>query len=112
MSKENELKIIEKCKDYIDLISGLYKIKLEYPEIFFNIKGRAAGKAYLEKWIIKFNNNYIDNNLDNFLNDTVPHEIAHLIAWKLYKNTGHKTTWKKIMKDLNCKNINRCHNYN
>jgi len=96
----------------IDRIQWMYpNITLKYPEINFKLKGEFAGRAYGERWLIKYNYLLLKLNFQDFIDNTIPHEVAHLVEYAMYGKTGHKETWKNIMKDLGVKEITRCHTY-
>jgi SprT protein len=85
------------------------------PEIHFDLKGKAAGLLVIYKsgqYKIRYNNTLLEQYGDQFLAQTVPHEVAHLIAHRLYGPgiKPHGKAWRSIMKYFNTPAI-RCHNY-
>ena len=73
-----------------------------------------AGRAFLHP---EMKDQYID--LSCYLSekypvdmqeDTIPHELAHIIAWRLYKARGHCATWKQTAIRLYGK-CDRTHKY-
>ena len=90
------------------------------PRIIFLQKGRTAGTACSSTWVLDFNEALLNHQLDAFLARTVPHEVAHLVDYKV--NNGHERTgtgrrrvhgnnWKKVMRVLEVKDSTRCHSY-
>lgn len=49
-------------------------------------------------------------NGDDFINQTPGHEAAHIIDFVVFNNTGHGTTWKKVMRVIG-QEAKRCHNF-
>jgi|694.fasta_scaffold104699_2 predicted SprT family Zn-dependent metalloprotease len=91
-------------------LGGSY-LQPSLPYIKFNLKGKTAGKTYVEDNVIKFNMYFIEHNLNDFLRDTVPHEVAHLYEWSIYRSIGHKKHWKEFMQMMGVLNPKRCHYY-
>lgn len=69
----------------------------------------AAGRAFITEGYSDFSAFLLTNNQYTFRTDTVPHELAHHIAWRLYKDKGHGPAWKDVALKLYGAN-NRCHN--
>jgi SprT protein len=91
--------------------------KLFYPgrfgDITFSMNGRltsTAGRAFLQEGRLDFSKSLYAQNVENFLNDTVPHELAHIIAYRVYGSTGHDSAWRKVMDMLGFEPT-RCHSY-
>lgn len=65
----------------------------------FNNRKRAAGLCNYSRKLIALSKPIFDLNLkDNpeFIVDTLLHEIAHAIAYEVYKDYGHGVGWKKV----------------
>ena len=111
---------VEAVRYYIDLANEIYGLKLDIPEISFNMVGQNGGrfKGNISECKVIYNRILLEENGKAFIDQTVPHEIAHYIVYKRYgckfmrpktiKSHGYE--WQKIMKDFGCK-INRCHNF-
>ena len=67
-----------------------------------------AGRAFYTLDKCDFSCYLLDLNPTYFIDDTIPHELAHIIAWRLYKYAGHGKPWKEIALALYGAN-NRCH---
>ena len=80
------------------------------PSFDLKLRGRAVGKAYLDYNFFRINREMAQREGDALINRTVPHEIAHLIAWKICKDKGHGEGWKKVMRLLGLEPI-RCHTF-
>lgn len=67
-------------------------------EIYFDLKGRAAGQAgrYHGRYYMRFNQDMIQTHAwDHVFKDTVPHELAHVICMYLGTDQGHGQTWRR-----------------
>jgi SprT protein len=102
--------LVKKNKDYIDLANQIYKLDLPYPEIKCTLKGKVAGYAYCKKWKVNYNGHFLKNHTDHFLVQTVGHEIAHLVAYKLFKSHRHDSRWQSVMYKFDL-DPTRCHDY-
>lgn len=91
-------------------LNGSY-LQPSLPSIEFNLKGKTAGKTYVEKNEIRYNMYFIEHNLTDFLRDTVPHEVAHIYEWTVYRSIGHKYRWKEMMQMMGVLDPKRCHYY-
>lgn len=95
------------------------KFRKEYPQIsekaprvvLNNRLKTTAGRAFYED-----NPQYIDLSTElfweyteEFLNDTIPHELAHLVAYTVYGDTGHGKGWKSVLSHMKI-NTTRLHN--
>ena len=68
------------------------------PHIRFDIRGKTAGMALLQRWELRFNPVLLDENLDAFLQEVVPHEICHLLAFAKFGHARpHGQEWKNLM---------------
>ena len=90
-------------------ITEMYEnVPVKMPTVRFDLRGHTAGQALLGKWTIRINQELFEREGFEELYDTVGHEIAHLIAWRVYKERGHAHYWTLIM----CKfglSPDRCH---
>ena len=97
-----------------------YNRTFKRPRVVFLKTGTTAGTADSRKWILDFNESIFNIQLDAFLARTVPHEVAHLVDYKV--NNGHERTrtgrrrvhgnnWKNVMRVLQVKDATRCHSY-
>lgn len=78
------------------------------PNIDTTLKGNFAGKAIYSKYMVKINLEIPEHGARN----TVFHEVAHLVAHKLYPiiERGHGRYWRSIMYQMG-EEPTRCHNY-
>ncbi len=72
------------------------------PEVLINLRGRSAGIAELQNNRLRFNAVLLKENEQDFLAEVVPHEVAHLLAWKIYGRgiRPHGAEWQQIMQQV------------
>ena len=63
-------------------------------EVNNNLK-RTLGKAFLKIFKIEISGDHLANTPDSVLYDTVSHELAHIVAYHIYKDAGHGWLWRK-----------------
>jgi len=78
----------------------------------FNLQGTTAGLAYYKANKIHLNHGLLIRNKQDFLSQTIPHEIAHLVAFRVFGESGigHGKEWKFVMRVFGIE-PNRCHKY-
>lgn len=114
--------VLARVSDLLDKARTLYgddiPFVLNNVGVFFDLKGKVAGKACfgtnVEGHKIRFNSYCLRHHFEDFMARTVPHEVAHLVARTITFNQckPHGKTWQKVMKAFGVKDITRCHNYN
>ncbi len=67
-----------------------------------------GGRAFLEAGKCDFSCYLLGNNTEYFKKNTIPHELAHIVAYRLYGDKGHGQDWKNVAFMLYGDN-NRCH---
>lgn len=71
------------------------------PKVNFNQRGKIAGCARLQMNELRFNPILLDDNVDAFLKEVVPHEVCHLLTFKLFgKVRPHGKEWQNLMRML------------
>jgi SprT protein len=110
MDNELKVKYLVKIKMTYALAERMFERKFNLPGVVFRHMGCCAGKAYLRENVIHLNEVFCETQEVDMLGDTVPHEVAHLIAFEMYKDTGHGGGWKSIMRTLGLE-PSRCHDY-
>lgn len=106
LSKElrtkTEKALLEACKK----AEAKYGQPFELPEIRWDIKNTDGGRAQYAAWLVQFNLILCVENEKKFLETTVPHEMAHLIAYRVHykrlvaegkKLKPHGKEWKEAM---------------
>lgn len=101
----------QEIKTAIKIASKKYSQTFPMPTIEFSSKlTRTAGKAYLTQNRIKLSLPLLELNGERFVQDTPAHEMAHLIAWAVYRDCGHGPKWRSVMRAIN-KKPTRCHSF-
>lgn len=77
------MQVQRKLNQSLQLAEAYFKRKFTMPEVNYELRGIKAGVAYLQKNEIKFNRTLLQENTDEFIRQVVPHELAHLIVYRL-----------------------------
>jgi SprT protein len=85
----------------------------ERAQLAFNLRGMAAAVAYPTRNAIRINLRLLNQNAEDFLLNTVPHEVSHLIAYRVHGQgiAPHGVEWAAIMREVYGLKPLRCHNY-
>lgn len=79
------------------------------PEIKMNKRlTSTGGRAFFEQGYIDLSCYLMERNPEYYEHNTIPHELCHIIAWRLYGDTGHGKGWKYVMQEMGV-NGTRCH---
>lgn len=71
------------------------------PDVHFNIRGKTAGMALLQRWQLRFNPVLLAENPQAFFQEVVPHEISHLIVFAQFGRVRpHGKEWQSLMVKL------------
>ncbi|CAK7066099.1 SprT family zinc-dependent metalloprotease [Providencia alcalifaciens] len=92
------------------------KLEQAFPEPKLNYKqrGTTAGSAYLKEWEIRINPILLIENTHLFIDEVVPHELAHLLVFKMFGRQGiapHGKEWKWMMQHVLEVDANRTHRF-
>jgi len=90
-----------------------FRRRFDRPRLGFNLRGMAAAAAYPATNAIRINRRLLEQNADDFLRNTVPHEISHLLAYRLHGRgiAPHGAEWAAIMRGVFGLEPRRCHDY-
>lgn len=110
--RDVQLRVLETTQKYVQLASELFGREFLMPTVAFDLRGKTAGQAFIQKNALRFNAILLVENEDAFLSDTVPHEVAHLIARQLFglRISAHGAEWKDVMRRFGCE-PRRCHSF-
>lgn len=103
--------IISEVKKTVDYAHQIFPIVMDMPKVEFFNRGRKGGSAFYYDHIVKFNEILARENPNDFHN-TIKHELAHLIAFRMYgeKGKGHGKLFKSVFVKLGG-NGKRTHSY-
>jgi len=92
-----------------------FRVHIPQPLIRFDLRGRAAGQVRIHAaraWEVRYNPSLLAGNPSDFLAQTLPHEVAHLVAYRLYGHRirPHGPQWQAVMAYLGAP-PERCHRY-
>lgn len=88
----------KRLAECISIAEQHFQQTLPIPTLSFKLRGKAAGKAYLQTWEIRLNPVLFTENCDTFIDEVIPHEVAHLLAFKFYGRVpAHGAHWQSIM---------------
>ncbi|MBI3777486.1 MAG: SprT-like domain-containing protein [Gammaproteobacteria bacterium] len=90
-----------------------FRRRFERAQLTFNLRGMAAAVAYPAKNLIRVNRDLLERNVEDFLLNTIPHEVSHLIAYRVHGRgiAPHGVEWAAIMREVyGCEPL-RCHDY-
>ncbi|WP_251978801.1 SprT family zinc-dependent metalloprotease [Salinicola avicenniae] len=76
---------------------------LPHPAIWFDLRGRSAGQAHLQRGGLRFNRTLLRENRQAFMDEIVPHEMAHWLVFHLENGTRarpHGREWQAVMRQL------------
>ncbi|NLW05030.1 MAG: SprT family zinc-dependent metalloprotease [Pseudomonadaceae bacterium] len=102
LQSELGLRLRSKVLSCYALAEQYYLKSFSRPELLINLRGRSAGIAELQNNRLRFNAVLLQENEVAFLAEVVPHEIAHLLAWKIYGRNirPHGNEWQQIMQQV------------
>lgn len=85
-------------------LTGISARRLPVPAVSFDLRGRAAGQAVFARrrrdTRIRINAALLASHPREMLEDTVPHEVAHVVIFRLYGRRAkpHGQEWKALMR--------------
>lgn len=103
---------VELTHNWVDRCNRAFGIHLPEFRVEFGLKGTTAGKAFINKGLIKYNPTLLRENPEQFLAQTVGHEVIHHAAYAVHGMgiSGHGQEWKIMMRKMGL--LDRvCHSY-
>ena len=68
------------------------------PKIVLNRRLKTtAGRCDLAAREVDLSVDLMRANMAEFQKIIIPHELAHMVAWDIYKDPGHGADWKRVM---------------
>ncbi len=105
LTKQQIGEIVAKTNHYVKLAAAVYAVKLDLPDIRFDIKGAVWGyyvRHGQQRWI-RYNPSLFCKYYASGLNETVPHEVAHYAVDSLFPKRRckpHGVEWKAVMHEF------------
>src|SRR3989338_257303 len=90
-----------------------FQRRFEPPRPPLSLRGVAAAVAHTHRNVIRFNRRLFERNTADFLRHTIPHEVSHLLAYRLHGRgiAPHGDEWAAIMREVFGLTPTRCHQY-
>jgi SprT protein len=93
--------VLTRVNECLSIATNKLAMDFAMPNILFKQRGKIAGCARLQSNQLRFNPVLLADNLDAFLEEVIPHEICHLLVFRLYgKVRPHGKEWKSLMSQL------------
>jgi SprT protein len=90
-----------KIASCIEQANHFFSADFAIPNLSFKLRGKCAGKAYLDRWEIRLNPVLFKENQVEFLQQVVAHEIAHLIVYRRFGRVRpHGKEWQAVMREI------------
>jgi SprT protein len=97
---EKTLQLIAECErsKIWQRFGQLFTLKNTMPVIQLNRRLKTtAGRCNLDARIVELAPVMFAENVEAYKQDIIPHEIAHMVAWDVYRDNGHGYHWKSVM---------------
>lgn len=112
MEPETSLAVEQHLARLIQRANQAFECNFPLPQVSYQLRGRAAGKAYLQLNQIRLNPVLFAENRTAFFTQVIPHELAHLIAYQLYGRVKpHGPQWRNIMEQVFAVKAEATHNF-
>lgn len=103
----------QKIQSCTQLATDYFPYSFPLPSLSFKLRGKCAGKAYLDRWEIRLNPVLFQENQAEFLEQVIPHELAHLIVYKRFGRVRpHGKEWQAVMREIFQLEPNTTHRFN
>ena len=96
-----QTQVIDRVEQCIRHANRRLNKRMTMPQVSFRQRGKIAGSARLQGWEVRFNPVLLEENPQAFVDEVVPHEVAHLVTFKLFgKVRPHGKEWQAIMTEI------------
>lgn len=116
VSESLKQRVEEKIEQCYQIAERHFNRQFKRCGVKYDVSGRVAGYANYQHNVVRLNPVLLIENEDQFIDTTVPHEVAHLLTYKMYDiNRGgrwahHGPEWKSVMHVLGA-DPSRCHSF-
>jgi len=71
------------------------------PELYFNNRLRTtAGRAHINGNIVELATKLVPEFPQEYIKVIIPHELAHIVAYRVFGEENHGLPWKQIMANM------------
>lgn len=99
--KRLKMQVIRRLMGCLNQAEAYFKQTFPIPTVHYNVRGQKAGVAYLQQNEIRLNPILLQENPEYFLKQVIPHELAHLLAFRLFGRVKpHGQEWRGIMQGV------------
>lgn len=106
-----ETRVLYSVRATVNKANALWpSLNLSMPEVDFDKQGTFThATAYCRQDRLSFNRYFLLLDPEDMITQTAPHEVAHLVAFKLFgrEGRGHGPAWQRVMVRLGLE-PNRC----
>ncbi len=94
--------ITKRIQGLLCAAASYYGMPFAPPRILIDLTGADAGQAIYEENLLRFNMDFCHYNHRHFIRNIVAHEIAHLIAPRVYGQhiAAHGSEWRVVMEQV------------
>ncbi|MCG9599105.1 SprT family zinc-dependent metalloprotease [Vibrio sp. Isolate25] len=101
MDKELSYRTQQIVAHCITQAQSAFQRSFSFPSISYKLRGKAAGKAYLQLNEIRLNPTLFIENQQAFFDEVIPHEVAHLVTYQVYGRVKpHGKEWQSVMESV------------
>ena len=100
---KDQKQIIEaSIRRYLERAQKSFGCEFDFPTVDLDLQGSVAGRTWYHKKHLQFNSELYSQNKRKFLKTTIPHEVSHLVAFKISPDKGkcHGKVWRSVMREL------------